>query len=132
MLKKILMLSLVSVLGMTSLTGCSTDSSVASQNVSKDADNFKVLRRVVFYNAIQDKYILEMTGYCSIKADSADEQLEVICNTGPGVYQKHFLGYSDNVTYTVEQLDNSKVSTYHYKMIFKPQSILPFQNIEVR
>lgn len=131
-MRKMLMMGITGCLLATTLVGCDNDSAVASANVSKDADNFKVLRRIVFYNVIQDKYIIEMTGFCSIKSDATDKQLEVICNEGPGIYRKHFLGYSDNVTYTVEQLKDSAVSQYHYKIIFKPQSILPLQNIEVR
>ena len=125
-------LIVLAVLSSLVLTGCEGDAKIASKNVSKDADNFEVLRRVVFYNAIRGEYILEMTGYCSIYADSADRQLEAICKTGKDKYQKHFLGYSDNVTYTVEQLDHTPASKYHYKIIFKPESILPFQNVEVR
>lgn len=131
-MKKSIILGLICVLGATSLVACDNDSRVASANVSKDADNFKVLRRIVFYNVIQDKYIMEMTGFCAIEADGTDQQLEVICNEGPGIYRKHYLGYSDNVTYTVEQLESTKASQYHYKIIFKPESILPFQNVEVR
>lgn len=115
------------------LYGCSDrDARVASHNVSVEADNFKVYRRIVFYNAIRGEYILEMTGYCSIQADTADQQLEAICKTGPDTYQKHYLGFSDNVTYTVEQLDFTPASRYHYKMIFKPKSILPLQNIQIQ
>ena len=121
---------LVPVIAAVLLSGCSRDDSVVvSRNISKEADNFNVLRRIVFYNVIQDKYIFEVTGFCSITADSLDSQLEVTCNQGKGDYKKHYLGYSDNVSYTVEQLDGSKVSAYHYKIVFKPESILPFQNV---
>ena len=124
---------MIALAAIVALSGCTNDDAiVASKNISKDADNFQVMRRVVFYNAIQDKYILEMTGFCSITADSIDQQLEVICNEGKNLYRKHYLGYSDNVTYTVEQIDAANVSPYHYKIVFKPESILPLQNIEVR
>ena len=125
--------AVIALAAIVALSGCADDDAfVASKNISKDADNFQVMRRVVFYNAIQDKYILEMTGFCSITADATDQQLEVICNEGKGLYRKHYLGYSDNVTYTVEQIESKNVSPYHYKIVFKPESILPMQNIEVR
>ena len=47
------------------------------------------------------------------------------CKTGRDDFKKHFLGLSDNVTYFVEQLEGADVSVYHYRVIFKPQSILP-------
>jgi hypothetical protein len=108
------------------LSSCTT-ADVVSSNISKDADHFKVQRRIVFYNSIKDVYILEITGNCSINVDSADNQLEVTCKIGPNQYQKHFLGLSDNVTYTVEQIEFSDVSPYKYKIVFKPESIMPIE-----
>ena len=107
------------------LTACVPDAQIASHNLSKAADMFEIDRRVVFYNGITDTYMLTIEGRCSIEKDSADVQLEVTCKTGPSEYKKHFLGMSDNVTYFVEQLEGRNVSTYHYRVVFKPQSILP-------
>lgn len=103
--------------------GCADDADIASHNLSKAADNFEVVRRIVFYNGITDAYILTIEGRCSIK-DSMG-QLEVTCKTGPNTYKKHFLGLSDNVTYFAEQLDDNSVSPNHYRVTFKPRSILP-------
>ena len=44
----------------------SDDADVASRNLSKAADNFEILRRVVFMNGIIDRYMLEIIGLCSI------------------------------------------------------------------
>lgn len=123
-MKKLFMIVMM-VLMVSTLTGCFSDSEIASSNISKDADQFKVRRRIVFYNSIQDVYILEMTGNCSIEVDEIDMMLEVTCKIGEDKYQKHFLGLSDNVTYTVEQLEYSDVSEYKYEIIFKPESIIP-------
>jgi hypothetical protein len=110
--------------------GCATDSDIASHNLSKAADQFQINRRVVFYNGITGEYMLVVEGRCSLKADEADNQLELTCKTGPSTYKKHFLGLSDNVTYFAEQLDEAEVSAYHYKVIFKPQSIIPDIDLE--
>ncbi|APD18218.1 hypothetical protein SEA_HAMMY_55 [Mycobacterium phage Hammy] len=105
------------------LAGCSTDADVASQNLSKAADQFEITRRVVFFNGITDKYLLTIEGRCSIKDEN--RQLEVTCKAGGGEYKKHFLGLSDNVSYIAEQLEGANVSTDHYRVIFKPEVILP-------
>ncbi len=105
--------------------GCQTDSQVASYNLSKDAEMFRIDRRIIFYNSILDVYMLSIEGRCAIEADRADNQLEVTCKTGDQSYKKHFLGISDNVTYFVEQLGAAKVNVYRYKVIFKPQTIIP-------
>lgn len=107
------------------LAACVPDAQVASTNLSKAADMFEIDRRIVFYNGITDTYMLTIEGRCSIEKDAADNQLEVTCKTGKNAYKKHFLGISDNVTYFVEQLETADVSVYHYRVIFKPQAILP-------
>lgn len=107
------------------LAACSSDADVASANLSKDADNFKILRRIVFYNGVTGEYILQVEGYCSLGNDDPQYKLTVTCKTGPTSFKKHFLGLSDNVTYFAEQIEGANVSTDHYKVIFKPTSIVP-------
>lgn len=103
---------------------------MVSQNISQDSDNFKVNRRIVFFNGITDKYLMTIEGKCSIKKDGNDKQLEVTCKVGDNDYKKHFLGLSDNVTYFVEQVDGAHVSANHYKVVYKPETIVP--DIELR
>jgi hypothetical protein len=107
------------------LSGCSKDADVASRNLSNAADMFEINRRVVFYNGINGEYMLTVEGLCSLGNNDRSGQLSITCKVGPTSYKKHFLGLSDNVTYFVEQLEASKVSAYHYRVIFKPQSIIP-------
>ena len=113
------------------LACCSNEATVASQNLSQAADNFGINRRIVFYNGITDKYMLEIEGLCSIgKGESVPKEITVTCKTGPTDYKKHFLGLSDNVTFFSEQLDQAKVSTFHYRVTFNPATIIP--SIDVR
>ena len=107
--------------------GCmtETDADIASRNLSKEADMFRVDRRIIFYNGITDTYMLTIEGNCSLGNNDGPKELTVTCKTGPDEYKKHFLGLSDNVTYFVEQLGEAKVSAYRYKVIFKPLSIIP-------
>ncbi|QGH80628.1 hypothetical protein SEA_RAHALELUJAH_68 [Mycobacterium phage Rahalelujah] len=111
------------------LAGCTSDANVASENLSKQADNFEIPRRIVFFNGITDKYLLEIQGRCSIAPDTASKKLDVTCKVSDG-FKKHFLGLSDNVSYFVEQVDGKNVSTDFYEVNFKPQAILP--DIELR
>jgi len=106
------------------LFGC-TDAEMASNNLSKAAEQFEIERRVIFYNGITDTYMLTVEGRCAIKVDGVDGQLELTCKTGEKQYKKHFLGLSDNVTYFVEQLKVVDVDVYHYRVVFKPEAIIP-------
>lgn len=117
-------LSTIALSGLLLLTGCSA-SSVASQNISTASDNFEVPRRIVFFNGITDTYLLTIEGLCSINADGEDGQLEVTCEVAEDEYKKHYLGLSDNVTYFVEQLDSVSVDSYHYRVMFRPETIIP-------
>ena len=111
------------------IVGCS-DASVASKNLSKAADMFEIDRRVVFYNGITGEYMLVVEGRCSITSDSADAQLELTCKTGDNEFKKHFLGLSENVTYFAEQLEPIPADVYRYRVIFKPETIIPNIDLE--
>lgn len=109
--------------------GCS-DAHVASQNISKAADNFEINRRIVFYNGITGEYMLSIEGFCSLGSANETKAVTVTCKTGPSNFKKHFLGLSDNVTYFAEQIEPASVSPYHYRVVFKPLAIIPV--IEIR
>lgn len=117
------------LLAVVTVSGCS-DADTASYNLSKDADNFKVERRIVFYNGITGDYMLSIEGRCSLGNNDPVKQLSVTCKTGEDSYKKHFLGLSDNVTYFVEQIEGKNVSVYNYKVVFKPSVIVP--DIEIK
>ncbi|MET8797632.1 hypothetical protein ABZV91_14485 [Nocardia sp. NPDC004568] len=123
MKKKLITAAAALCAGVLVSTGCSSDADVVSGNLSEKSDRFEINRRVVFFNGITDKYLLSIEGMCSIKDEN--DQLEVTCKTGNDEYKKHFLGLSDNVSYFVEQLEAADVSRYHYKVIFKPEVIVP-------
>lgn len=110
------------------LVACSTDADVASHNLSQAAEMFEIERRVVFFNGITDSYLLSIEGRCSIEDQT--EQLEVTCKVDHDAYKKHFLGLSDNVSYFVEQLDAADAGEFHYRVIFKPQTIVPNVDLE--
>lgn len=116
-------LAVVAVVAAIGLSGCTSDADVASKNLSKDADNFKILRRVVFYNGITGDYILEVEGYCSVDPGNSN-RMSITCKVG-NKYVKNFLGKSDNVTWFAEQMEGASVSTSHYKVVFKPSTIVP-------
>lgn len=122
MSKKIMLFVLVIAL-VTSLFGCS-EADTVSENLSKSADNFKVQRKIVFFNGITDKYLLTIEGRCSLDTSSS-KKLSVTCKVGDDKYKKHFLGLSDNVSYFVEQTDAKYEDAYHYKVIFRPETIVP-------
>lgn len=124
-----LLIIALSALGL--LTACERPADVASRNLSYAADRFEVNRRIVFFNGITDKYLMSIEGLCSIGNYDKSRELSVTCKTGANDYKKHFLGLSDNVSFFAEQIEDVKVSTYHYKVVFRPETIVPDVNLEV-
>ena len=117
--------ALVALVGVMIVAGCAKDADVASKNLSNAADNFEIMRRVVFYNGITGEYILEIQGLCALGNTDTGQRMSVTCKVGQGEYKKHFLGLSNNVTFFAEQIDAAKASTYFYRVTFKPSAILP-------
>ena len=110
------------------LTGC-TSADTVSTNISREADEFKVRRRITFINLRSNEYLFSITGNCSIKGGSDDynTELEVICRIGEDKYQKHMLYIANETTYIVEQLEYSDVSRYDYEIVFRPEAIVPIE-----
>lgn len=106
-------------------SACTKPADRVSQNLSTAADNFEINRRIVFYNGITDTYMLTIEGKCSLGNFDSAGQLTVTCKLGPDKFKKHFLGLSDNVTYFVEQIDAADADEYRYRVIFRPESVIP-------
>lgn len=117
--------SIAAIALVAALAGCSSDADVASRNLSQAADNFEVNRRVVFYNGITGEYMLSIEGLCSKGNGDSRSMVTITCKTAPGVFKKHYLGLSDNITYFMEQLEPLPAGTSHYVVNFKPAAILP-------
>lgn len=110
------------------LTGCSEAARV-EYNLTEEADNFNVARQLTVINCLQGDILFQMTGKMSITADTSDNQLEIIVENDDGTYAKHFVGLSDNVTYTIEDLNLGKneVEKYKYTLNFNPKMWIPFE-----
>lgn len=122
-MKRVLTALLVAALVGLTATACTDDSDVVNENLSTAADNFEINRRVVFYNAITGDYILTIEGYCSVDPGDAN-RMTVTCKTG-NAYKRNALGKSDNVLWFYEQIDDAAVSKDHYKVVFKPSTLIP-------
>ena len=109
------------------VTACGdSNADKVNENLGKEAEKFKVQRKIVGINGITDKVIFEAEGRCSIEQnDALPANLEVICKHGPDDYRKHFVGLADNVTWVSTQLKGLDVSEYRTKFVFRPESLVP-------
>lgn len=121
-MKRIVMALLVAILIVT-LSGCRQSNRV-SYNVSKEADNFNVIRRLSVINARTDKPVLEIVAALAIEIDS-DGDLNVICQTGPDEYKKHIVNLNTWTIYVIEDISGANVDPYRYEINYLPEMLAP-------
>lgn len=104
--------------------GCGArESERVSYNVSQEADNFNVIRRLVVINARTDKPMFELVGAFSFEV--SDNRIIAIVETGKNEYKKHSVGLTDWTLWSVEDLGGANVDKYRYEVNFLPKAILP-------
>ena len=123
--KKILAAAAASV-AVVVLAGCATDADVASRNLKTAAEQFEVNRRITVVNGVTDKYLMLVEGRCSL--EFPDNRTEVLCKLADGSMVKHHVIRGDNILVMSEQTNGTTVSTDQYRVIFKPDLIVP--NVE--
>lgn len=123
-MKKVLVLVMAVAL-MFVLTAC-RQAEMVSYNVSKEADNFNVIRRISVFNMRSDKPLFELIGQFSIQ-NSGSNELEVICQTGANEYKKHFIYLNDWTMYVIEDVSGADVTPYRYEVNFLPEMIVPVE-----
>lgn len=125
MKKKIGIVLLMACLAIGGLTGC-TEAEKVSENVSQEADNFNVLRRLAVINSRTDKVEFELIGAFSLSVDNDENQIEIVAELEDGTYKKHIVGLNENTMYVIEDLGGAKVNKYKYEVNYIPESIVPF------
>lgn len=128
--KKILiLLSFLTIL----LASC-TEAYQVSHNISKEADNFNVVRRVAVINTRTDKVEFEVIGRISIYDNTSSKDststLTVVVETDKDKYKKHIVKLTNWNMYVVEDLEGAAVDQYKYEINYMPESILPFKITE--
>lgn len=128
MKRKIVSVLITAALVAGIISGCSEKDRVES-NLTKEADNFNVVREVTVINCIEGDVLFQMSGRMAITADTDDNQLEIIVENNDGTYVKHFVGLSDNVTYVIEDLNlgENDVNKYQYSLNFNPNMWIPVE-----
>jgi len=121
-MKKVFLLTIVLIVLL--LTGC-READIASENLSRAADQFEIQRRIIFYNGITGEYILVIEGLCALGNYDVAGEITVTCKVTPTQYKKHFLGLSDNVTYFAEQMEPVEANPYRYRVIIMPSALVP-------
>lgn len=125
MKKKIIFIVTMCIL-VFSLSGCmQTEADKVSYNVSKEAENFNVLRRFAVINTRTDKVEFELVGAFS-RENVKQNEVSIVVELEDGTYKKHIIGLNENTMYVIEDLGGAKVNKYKYEVNYIPESIVPF------
>ena len=127
MKKRVIAIILAAVTAV-SVVAC-TEADKVKNNISLEADNFNIVRQLTVINCLKGDVLFQMTGRMSITADVGDNQLEILVENEDGSYTNHFVGLSDNVTYTIEDLNlgENDVEKYKYTLNFNPNMWIPVE-----
>ena len=127
MKKKILAFG-VALSVMLGMAGCSTAHTV-NHNLSKDANEFNIYRRITVTNARTDTVMLQAEGYMALGNNSSNE-LVVTIKTGDDQYYKDYIYLNDWTCYVMEQTEPKGTDKYHYEFVFYPERLIP--DIEIK
>jgi hypothetical protein len=123
-MKKIIAIILMSVMVCITFVGCEDrQADRVSYNISQEADNFNVIRRLVVINARTDKPMFELVGAFSFTLET--NRIIAIVETGKNEYKKHSVGLNDWTLWSIEDISGASVSKYHYEVNFLPEMIMP-------
>ena len=121
-------MAIIAAIGCLSIGGIVTGCTEAA-NVSKEADNFNVLRRFAVINTRTDKVEFEIVGAFSLE-DEGSKKVKLIVETANGSYKKHIVHMNRDSMYVIEDLGGAKVNKYKYEVNYIPESIVPFKVTE--
>ena len=127
MKKKILAFG-VALSVMLGMVGCSTAHTV-NHNLSKDANEFNIYRRITVTNARTDTVMLQAEGYMALGNNSSNE-LVVTIKTGDDQYYKDYIYLNDWTCYVMEQTEPKGIDKYNYELVFYPERLIP--DIEIK
>lgn len=123
-MKKIISL-VMTLLMAIGLCAC-TEVDQVNYNITKEADNFNVTRRLEVINARTDTPLFELIGNFSLTNNDTNE-LVVTVELEDGTYKKHYVYLNEYTMYIVEDLSGSDVSPYHYEINVLPEQFQVFE-----
>lgn len=107
------------------LAACRQSSRV-SHNVSREADEFNVVRRVAVLNMRSDEIVFEVVGNIAIDTGNS-EKLIIIAQTEEDTYKKHYINLNEWNMYVVEDLHGADVNSYRYEVHYTPEMVVPIE-----
>lgn len=127
----ILTIILVLVCSLTLFTGC-THAQTVTHNIQKESDYFNVYRKMTFVNLYTNEVLYSAEGYFSVQTTydnnyQGQQEVGLVFKIGHDEYKMDYFSIANNVTYVIEQLENTTTNPYFWKITW----YIPLPDVEV-
>lgn len=100
--------------------GCS-EAETVTHNIQKDSDYFRTYRRMTFVNLYTNEPLYSAEGYFSIQTTydnsyQGQQEIGLVFKVGADKYKIDYFSIANNVTYVIEQLENTTTNPYYWEI----------------
>lgn len=121
-------LAIVLIIWFLFAVGACSAMNIVSWEVSREANNFNVVRELTVYNNVTGEIIMVAQGRISVVVDSGESQLEIMVANPGEQYEKHLVGLNETTTYIVRDLTEIKdVENFRYRTVINPRLMEEFE-----
>lgn len=127
----ILSIILVLMCSLTLFTGC-TAAQTVTHNIQRESDYFNVYRKMTFVNLYTNEVLYSAEGYFSVQTTydntyQGQQEVGLVFKIGHDEYKMDYFSIANNVTYVIEQLENTTTNPYFWKITW----YIPLPDVEV-
>lgn len=120
MKKKIFILLAILILPMLIFSGCDM-AETTQHNIATEANKFNVYRKMTFVNLYTNQVLYSAEGYFSVKTSYSNDyqgqqEIALVFMVGKGEYKMDYFSIAQNVTYVIEQIENTSGNPYYWKI----------------
>lgn len=104
------------------MTGCN-QAETMKHNIQIEADQFKVYRKMTFINLYTNEPLYSAEGYFSMQTTynnqyQGQQEIALVFKVGKDEYKMDYFSIANNVTYVIEQLENTTGNPYYWKIVW--------------
>ena len=119
---KTLAIILLAIVSVFTFSACSKSDTV-TRNIQKDADNFGTYRKMTFVNLYTNTILYTAEGYFSLKSTytnnyQGQQEIGLVFMVAPNEYKINYFSIANNVTYVIEQIENTHTNPYYWNIVF--------------
>lgn len=123
-MKKFLLIIALIIISLSAIvTGGCSQAETTTWNIQQQADKFNVYRRMTFVNLYTNEALYSAEGYFSIQTTydntyQGQQEIALVFKISGTEYKMDYFSIAENVTYVIEQLENTHTNPYYWNIIW--------------